>query len=61
MEFEEETAQAFGELINKLRADIETIDEMDEEVEHRLFRTELKKMKSKFTTTPRAALDKLRK
>ena len=45
----------------KPHTDVETVDYMNEEAEHRLISTKLKKMKSKFTLAPRAVLDKLRK
>lgn len=60
MEFNDDTASFFGEMIQELRSQLEVVDAMPQVLQHRLVEIQLQKMKGVITPAPRGSLEKLR-
>ena len=60
MEFTEDSAQFFQEMINGLKEEVQTVDEMPNNIEHRLVEIQLQKMKNIITPAPRGSINQLR-
>lgn len=60
MEFTDDSAAFFKDLITELKGQLEVVDEMPQILEHRLVEIQLQKMKNQITPAPRGSLNQLR-
>jgi dynein heavy chain len=60
MEFTDDSAAFFQEMITELKGQLEVVDSMPQVLEHRIVEIQLQKMKAVITPAPRGSLEKLR-
>jgi len=60
MDFSDDSSSFFSEMINDLKSQIETVDSMPAQLEHRLFQIDLEKMKESIMPAPRNSINSLR-